>query len=65
MSNLVNHDAKGQIAENERTTEQFSSEKALELLFDNDFYLSGGYSSDKECSECLSYLVNDELHLRI
>ena len=34
--------------------EQFCSEKVLELLFDNDFYLSGGCSSDKECSEALT-----------
>ena len=42
--------------------EQFSSEKVLELLFDNGFYLSGGCSSDEECSESPSYLGNDELH---
>ena len=34
----------------------------LELLFNNDFYLSGGCSSDEECSEGQSYLGNDELH---
>ena len=45
--------------------EQFSSEKVLELQFDDGFYLSGGYCSDEECSEGLSYLGNDELHLRI
>ena len=42
--------------------EQFSSEKVFELLFDDDFYLSGGYSSDEECSEGHSYLGNNELH---
>ena len=42
--------------------EHFSSEKALELLFDNVFYLSDDCSSDKECSEVPSYLGNDELH---
>ena len=45
-----------------RTTEQFSSEKVLELLFYDDFYLTGGCSSDEECSEGPSYLGNDELH---
>ena len=34
----------------------------LELLFDDGFYLSGGCSSDEECSEGPSYLGNDELH---
>ena len=34
----------------------------LELLFDDDFYLSDGCSSDEECSEGPSYLRNDELH---
>ena len=42
--------------------EQFSSEKVLELLFDDDFYLSGGCSSDEECSKRPSYLGNDEQH---
>ena len=41
--------------------QQFSSEKLLQLLFDDDFYLSDGCSSD-ECSEGSSYLGNDELH---
>ena len=36
----------------------------LELLFDNDFYLSGGCRSDEECSEGPCYLGNDELHPR-
>ena len=34
----------------------------LELLFDDDFYLSGGCTSDEECSEGPSYLGNDKLH---
>ena len=34
----------------------------MELLFDNDFYLSDGCSSDEDCSEGPSYLGNDELH---
>ena len=34
----------------------------LELLFDDDFYLSDGCSSDKGYSEGPSYLGNDELH---
>ena len=29
----------------------FSSEKVLDILFDNDFDLSDGCSSDEECSE--------------
>ena len=54
MSSLVNHDVKGQIAEDERTTKQFSSEKALELLFNNNFYLSGGCSSDSAVNVSLT-----------
>ena len=54
--------SKVQIAEDERTAEQFSSYKVLDILFCNDFYLSVGCSSDKECSEGPSYLGNDELH---
>ena len=42
--------------------EQFSSEKVLELLFDDGFYLSDGCSSNEECSDVPSYLGNDELH---
>ena len=42
--------------------EEFSSKKVLELLFDDDFHLSGGCSSDEECTEGPSYLGNDELH---
>ena len=34
----------------------------LELLFDNGFYLSDGYSSDEDCIVIPSYLENDELH---
>ena len=34
----------------------------LELLLDDDFYLTGGCSSDEECSEGPLYLGNDELH---
>ena len=34
----------------------------FKLLFNNDFYLSGGSSSDVECNEGHSYLGNDELH---
>ena len=45
--------------EDERTAEQFSNEKVLELLFDDDFYLTGGCSSDEVCSEGPSYLGND------
>ena len=41
--------------------EQFSSEKILELVFD-DVFMSDGCSSDEECSEVPSYLGNDELH---
>ena len=48
--------------EDEWTAEQFSSVKVLELLFDNDFYLPGGCSSDEECSEGPSNLGNDYLH---
>ena len=33
-----------------------------ELLLDDGFYLSDGYSSDEECSEVPSYIGNDELH---
>ena len=33
----------------------------MELLFDDGFYLSGGCSSDEECSEGPSYLRNDDL----
>ena len=44
--------------------EQFSSEKMLELLFDNDFYLSSSCSSDQGCSEGPFYLGNNELHPR-
>ena len=47
--------------EDKRTAEQFSSEKLLELLFDDDFYLSGGCSSDDEYIEDPSHLGNDEL----
>ena len=42
--------------------EQFTSEKVLELQFDDGFYLSGGCSSNEECSEGPSYLGNIELH---
>ena len=55
--------SKVQIAEDERTAEQFSNKKVLELLLDNDFYLSDSCSSDEECSEGPSYLGNDELQL--
>ena len=41
---------------------QFSSEKVLELQFDDGFYLSDGCSSNEECSEGPSYLGNIELH---
>ena len=34
----------------------------LDLLFDNDFYMSGGRSSDEECNGGLSYLGNDKLY---
>ena len=34
----------------------------LEVQFDDGFYLSGGCSSDEECSEGPSYLGNIELH---
>lgn len=37
--------------EDDQSAEQFSSEIVLELLFDDDFYLSDGFSSDEECSE--------------
>ena len=57
-----NRDVKVQIVKDERMAEQFSSEKVLELLFDDGFYLSGGCSSDEECSKHPSYLGNDELH---
>ena len=49
-----------QVEGDERTAEQFS--RVLELLFDSDFYLSGGCSSDEECSEGPSYVGYDELH---
>ena len=48
--------------EDETTAENFSSVKVLERLFDNDFYLTGGCSSDEECSEGPLYLGNDYLH---
>ena len=43
--------------------ERFTSERVLELLFDDDFELSDGCDSDKDCSEGPSYLGNDELQL--
>ena len=42
--------------------EKFSGENVLDLLFDNDFYMSGGRSSDEECNGGLSYLGNDKLY---
>ena len=42
--------------------EQFSSEKLLNFLFDDDFYLSLGCNSNEECSEVPSDLGNNELH---
>ena len=42
--------------------ERFSSERVLELLFDDDFDLSDGCSSDEDSSEGPSYLGNYELH---
>ena len=41
--------------------ECFTSERFLELLFDDDFELSDGCGSDEDCSEGPSYLENDEL----
>ena len=55
-----NCDVKVQIAEDERMAEQFSSEKVLELLFNDGFYISDGCSSDEECSKGPSYQANDE-----
>ena len=43
--------------------ERFTSERVLELLFDNDFELSDGCDSDEDCSEGHSYLGNNELQL--
>ena len=43
--------------------ERFTSKRVLELLFDDDFELLDGCSSDKDCSEGPSYLGNDELQL--
>ena len=59
---MGNCDVKIQIAEDERMAKQFSSEKVLDLLFDDGFALSDGGSSNEECSEVPSYLGNDELH---
>ena len=42
-----------------------SSERVLELLFVDDFELSGGCGSDEDCSEGPSYLGNDELQLEV
>ena len=41
---------------------RFTSERVLELLFDDDFE-SDGCGSDGGCSEGPSYLGNNELHL--
>ena len=43
--------------------ERFTSERVLELLFDDDFELLDGCDSDEDCSEGPSYLGNDELQL--
>ena len=43
--------------------ERLTSERVLELLFDDDFKLSDGCGSDEDCSEGPSYLRNDELQL--
>ena len=49
LDSSTRHDIKVQIAENERTAKQFSSENVLELLFNNVFYMSEGCSSDEAC----------------
>ena len=43
--------------------ECFTSERVLELLIDDNFELSDGCGSDKDCSEGPSYLGNAELQL--
>ena len=43
--------------------ERFTSERVLELLFDDDFKLSDGCGSDEDCCEGTSNLGNDELQL--
>ena len=40
----------------QRTAAHFSSEKVLELLFDDDFYQSDGCNNDEECGEGPPYL---------
>ena len=48
---------------NVKMDERFTSERVLELLFDDDFELSDSYDSDEDCSEGPTYLGNDELQL--
>ena len=48
---------------NVKVDERFTSERVLELLFDDDFELSDGCSSYEDYSEGPSYLGNDELQL--
>ena len=43
--------------------ERFTSERVLELLFDDGFELSDGCDSGEDCSEGPSYLGNNELQL--
>ena len=50
---------------NVKINEHSTSDRVLELLFDDDFELSGGCGSDEDCSECPSYLGNDELQLEV
>ena len=45
--------------------ERFTSQRVLELLFDDDFELSDGCGSDEDCSEGPSYLGNDKLQLEV
>ena len=42
---------------------RFTSERVLELLFDDDFELLDGCGSDEDRSESPSYFGNDELQL--